>query len=159
MRIIIAAIGRLKAGPERELFDRFVERATAAGRRLGLSLVIREFPESRAATAALRQDQEAAALLQAFPARAVLVALDEKGRALTSAGFAERLAKWRDSGVEDLVFALGGADGHGAALAGRAGLTLAFGTMTWPHQLARVMLAEQIYRAVTILANHPYHRD
>ena len=159
MRITIAAIGRLKAGPERDLFERFVHRASAAGRRLGLTVELREFPESRAGTSALRKEQEAAAILAALPAGAILAALDERGRGLDSAGFAERLAKWRDGGAGSLVFALGGADGHGPALLARADLSLSFGPMTWPHQLARVMLAEQIYRATTILSGHPYHRE
>lgn len=159
MRITIAAVGRLKAGAERELFERYVARASAAGRRLGLTFNLREFPESRASVASTRKDQESAAILGALPERAVLVVLDEKGRSLGSAAFAEKIAKWRDSGREDLVFAIGGADGHAPQLSSRADLALSFGEMTWPHQLVRVMLAEQLYRAVTILTGHPYHRE
>lgn len=159
MLITIAAIGKLKAGPERELFARFVERAGAAGRSLGLTFSTREFPESRAATSPVRKDQEAGTLLAAIPPGAELVALDEGGKNLDSRAFAERLAKWRDQGAGDLVFAIGGADGHGTSLVEKAALRLAFGPMTWPHQLARAMIAEQLYRAVTILSGHPYHRD
>jgi 23S rRNA (pseudouridine1915-N3)-methyltransferase len=158
MLITIAAVGRLKAGPEREIFDRFLDRATAAGRNVGIAVSVREFPESRAATAALRKDQEASAILAALPTGAALVALDEAGKGLDSRAFAGRIAQWRDAAT-DIVFVIGGADGHGPAVVGRAAMRLAFGAMTWPHQLVRLMLAEQLYRAVTILSGHPYHRD
>lgn len=156
MLITIAAVGKLKAGPERDLYDRYVERATGAGRSLALTLATREFVESRAATATARKEQEAEMLLALG---GTLVALDEGGRTLDSRSFADRIARWRDDGVAGLVFALGGPDGHGDALLKKSALRLAFGPMTWPHQLARIMLAEQLYRAVTILSGHPYHRD
>lgn len=156
MLITIAAVGKLKAGPERDLYDRYVERATGAGRSLALTLATREFVESRAATATARKEQEAEMLLALG---GTLVALDEGGRTLDSRSFADRIARWRDDGVAGLVFALGGPDGHGSALLKKSALRLAFGPMTWPHQLARIMLAEQLYRAVTILSGHPYHRD
>lgn len=159
MEMTIAAIGRMKAGPERELAGRYVDRVNKTGRRLGLSLAVREFPESRAASAATRKDQEAAVLLAALPPGAVLVALDETGRNLDSRTFAGQLARWRDDGIHELVFAIGGADGLAPALLATATLRLALGTMTWPHQMIRLMLAEQAYRAVTILSGHPYHRD
>jgi 23S rRNA (pseudouridine1915-N3)-methyltransferase len=159
MKVAVAAIGRLKAGPERLLAERYIERAGEAGRRLGITLSSREFTESRAGSASVRKDQEAAALLGVPQERAMLVALDERGKSIDSRTFAERLANWRDSGTPSVVFAIGGPDGHGPALIARAGLVLAFGSMAWPHQLVRVMLAEQIYRAMTILAGHPYHRD
>ncbi len=159
MQITVAAIGRMKAGPERDLAERYRDRVNKAGRRLGLSLTVREIPESRAASPAIRKDQEAAALLAVLPPGAVLVALDETGRNLDSRAFAQILAKWRDDGVADLVFAIGGADGLGPAVPQAAALSLALGAMTWPHQLVRLMLAEQLYRAVTILSGHPYHRD
>jgi 23S rRNA (pseudouridine1915-N3)-methyltransferase len=159
MLITVAAVGRLKDGPEREIFERYLSRATAAGRSLGLTFALREFPESRAATAAARKEQEAALLLQALPAGAVLVALDEGGKSIDSRAFADRVARWRDDGAAALAFALGGPDGHGRTLLDKAALRLAFGAMTWPHQLARMMLAEQLYRTVTILSGHPYHRD
>jgi 23S rRNA (pseudouridine1915-N3)-methyltransferase len=156
MLITIAAVGKLKAGPERELYDRYVERAAAAGRGLGLTFTTREFSESRAATVPARKDQEADALLGVG---GVTIALDEHGKTLDSRAFAGRLAKWRDDGTGGLTFALGGPDGHGPALLQKSALRLAFGPMTWPHQLARIMLAEQLYRAVTILSGHPYHRE
>jgi 23S rRNA (pseudouridine1915-N3)-methyltransferase len=159
MLITIAAVGKLKTGPERELFDRYVKRAGAAGRSLGLTFTTREFSESRAASAPARKDQEAEVVLGALPKQTAFVALDESGKALDSRAFAERIARWRDEGTGDLAFAVGGPDGHGKAILDKASLRLAFGPMTWPHQLARLMLAEQLYRAVTILSGHPYHRD
>ncbi len=158
MRITVAAIGRLKAGPERELFDRYLGRAHDAGKRLALTFDERELAESRAGDAATRKDQEAAALSAALPAGTVIAVLDEKGTALDSRAFAGRIGAWRDAGREHIAFVLGGADGLGSAILGRAELRLAFGKLTWPHQFARVMLAEQLYRAVTILSGHPYHR-
>ena len=158
MQMTIAAIGRMKAGPERELAERYVDRVNKAGRRLGLSLSVREIAESRAGSAAERKAQEAAALLAGLPPGAVLVALDETGKNLDSRAFAGTLARWRDDGTAGLVFAIGGADGFGADVLAAARLRLALGAMTWPHQLVRLMLAEQVYRAVTILTGHPYHR-
>ncbi|MEE8272998.1 MAG: 23S rRNA (pseudouridine(1915)-N(3))-methyltransferase RlmH, partial [Alphaproteobacteria bacterium] len=102
---------------------------------------------------------EADLLLGAVPSGATVVALDEAGRDLSSGEFAVRLAGWRDGGVRDVAFLIGGADGHGEAVRGRADLTLAFGRATWPHLMVRAMLAEQVYRAQTILDGHPYHRD
>jgi len=159
VRIMIAAVGRLKAGPERELFDRFLARADRAGRHLSLAVDSREIPESPAKRSEARKDAEAKALLGALPASGAVVTLDERGKAVDSRGFAERIAQWRDSGSSDLTFLIGGPDGLGATALDRADLRLAFGKMTWPHQLVRVMLAEQLYRAVTILSGHPYHRD
>ena len=159
MLITIAAIGKLKVGPERELFERYMTRATSVGRKLALTFTIRESTESRAASAAIRKNQESAAIVSALPAGAVLVALDETGRSIDSRAFADRLAAWRDGGAPGVTFAIGGADGHSQALTDKAALRLAFGAMTWPHQLVRLMLAEQLYRAVTILSGHPYHRD
>jgi 23S rRNA (pseudouridine1915-N3)-methyltransferase len=159
MQMTIAAIGRMKAGPERDLAERYIDRVNKAGRRLGLSLTVREFPESRAATPAGRKAQEAAAVLGALPPGAVLVALDEGGRNLDSRSFATRVSGWRDGGAGDLAFVIGGADGLGDGVLTAAELRLALSTMTWPHQLVRLMLAEQLYRTVTILTGHPYHRD
>jgi 23S rRNA (pseudouridine1915-N3)-methyltransferase len=160
VRIILAATGRMKAGPERELCDRYVDRAVAAGRQVGFTGVeIREFPESQARQGADRMAEEARAMVSAVPAGAILVLLDERGRAEGSRAFAERIGKARDAAAPAFVLAIGGADGHGPAMRDRADVVLAFGTMTWPHQLARIMAAEQIYRAVTILTGHPYHRE
>ena len=120
---------------------------------------LHEFPEGRAGSAEARKDEEAATLLAKSPRDAVVLVLDEHGTALGSAAFAERLRAWRDGGKSDVSIVIGGPDGLGKAIADRAALRLAFGAMTWPHQLVRIMLAEQLYRAVTILSGHPYHRE
>lgn len=159
MKVTVVAVGRLKSGPEREILDRYLDRARRAGRQLGLAFDLREIAESSAGNPAVRKDEEAALILAAVPRDATLVALDEGGRSVDSRGFAARVAAWRDGGAKDLALAIGGPDGLGPPILGKASLRLAFGTMTWPHQLVRVMLAEQLYRVVTILSGHPYHRD
>jgi 23S rRNA (pseudouridine1915-N3)-methyltransferase len=159
MRLVIAAVGRLKAGPERELAERYRERAISAGRSLGFRGVeIAEIDESRSRTAPERVAAEAAQLEKSLPDAAVLIALDARGKSLSSEDFAQRLGQWRDHGQASGCFVIGGADGLADRLRARATLTLAFGAATWPHQLVRIMLLEQIYRAVTILSGHPYHR-
>jgi 23S rRNA (pseudouridine1915-N3)-methyltransferase len=159
MRLTVIAVGRLKDGPERELAERYRKRCDDLGRRLGLRAIeIHEIPESRAKEAAARVSAEAAAIAALIPDKAIVVALDEKGRSLDSAAFAAELGRWRDSAVPTVVFVIGGADGLSPDLRRKAGLTLAFGAATWPHQMVRVMLLEQLYRAATILAGHPYHR-
>lgn len=160
MKIVIAAVGRLKDGPERELVARYAERAANAGRQLALgSVEIREAPESRARNADVRKREEAEALATLLPPGAVLIALDEGGKSLSSQDFADWLAQRRDAGAPAIGFVIGGADGLDRSLAGRASLVLSFGRQTWPHQIVRALLAEQIYRAITILAGHPYHRE
>lgn len=159
MKVTVIAVGRLKSGPERELLERYADRVARAGRQLGLTLDIREIVESNARNPQTRKEEEAGLILAALPSGATLVALDEHGKALDSRAFADRLAAWRDGGVRDLGVAIGGADGLGDAVLARAALRLAFGAMTWPHQIVRILLAEQLYRAVTILSGHPYHRD
>ncbi|MCW5713205.1 MAG: 23S rRNA (pseudouridine(1915)-N(3))-methyltransferase RlmH [Bauldia sp.] len=158
MRLLVAAVGRLKPDAERALVERYADRAAKAGAGLGLSLAIREVPESRAARAPDRQREEAAAIRGVVPAGAVILALDEGGDLVTSDAFARRIARLRDDGAADLAFIIGGADGLDRDLVRSAQQVIAFGAMTWPHQLVRAMLAEQIYRAVTILSGHPYHR-
>jgi 23S rRNA (pseudouridine1915-N3)-methyltransferase len=158
VRVTILAVGRLKAGPERALYDRYAERIAAAGKAVGVSLALREIGESRASPAARRMAEETAEIAAAIPAGARLVVLDATGKSLASPAFAERLARWRDDGAADLAVVIGGPDGLDRSILGRADLGLAFGAATWPHQLVRIMLAEQLYRAVTILAGHPYHR-
>jgi 23S rRNA (pseudouridine1915-N3)-methyltransferase len=159
MRLIVAAVGRLKE-PERALFDRYAKRFDAAGRRLGLGPVkLSEIAESRLSTPELRNADEAARLLKAANAAEVTVALDAEGRALSSAAFARWLAARRDGGMKALAFVIGGPDGHGTAALDAATLKLSLGAMTLPHGLARIVLAEQLYRAATILAGHPYHRE
>jgi 23S rRNA (pseudouridine1915-N3)-methyltransferase len=160
MRLIVAAIGRLKAGPERELAERFRDRVAKAGRAVGLrDIEIVEIRESRAQDAAKRILEESIALANVIPERAALVALDERGENIDSVAFMGALRGWRDAGRPAAVFCIGGADGLGGEIKQRADLALAFGAATWPHQLVRIMLLEQLYRAVTILAGHPYHRE
>jgi 23S rRNA (pseudouridine1915-N3)-methyltransferase len=159
MRLVVVSIGRLKQGPERELAERYRERFDDIGRKLGFrDLEIHEISESRARDAATRIAEEAAAISAAIPEKSVLVALDERGKSIDSAGFAQHLGRWRDEGIATTVFTIGGADGLSPDLQRRAKLRIAFGSATWPHQMVRVMLLEQIYRAATILAGHPYHR-
>lgn len=159
MRLILAAVGRLKDGPERELYSRYAERIDGAGRALALGpLRLVEVPESRAGSVAARKDDEAERLLKAAAGAEARIVLDEAGAQLPSTAFARQLAVRRDTGVETLAFLIGGPDGHGRAALDAATLKLSLGAMTLPHGLARIVLAEQIYRAATILAGHPYHR-
>lgn len=158
MRILVLAVGRLKDGPERDLVVRYAERIQAVGRGLGMTgFDIAELPESRAARPADRKREEATAL-RARAGDAALVALDERGTMADSDGFARSLAQRRDAGQRELAFLIGGADGLDPALASAAQERIAFGRMTLPHQLVRVLVAEQVYRAMTILSGHPYHR-
>ncbi len=159
MRIAIAAVGRMKQGPERELATRYLERARAAGRPLALTgFDVLELPESRAASAEARRSEEARNLVALLP-EGVRVALDEHGKSLASQAFAEQVARWRDAGRPALSYVIGGADGHGREVLDGADLVLSFSPLTWPHQLVRIMLAEQLYRTTTILSGHPYHRE
>jgi|SRR6185503_17958312 len=159
MRLVVAAIGRLKDGPERELAERYRKRAEQTGRRTGFrDTEVVEIRESRAQETAKRMTEESIALANVIPDRAVTIMLDQHGESLDSATLANRLAKWRDDGRPAAVFIIGGDDGLAPTLRDKASLKLAFGAATWPHQLVRVMLLEQIYRAVTILSGHPYHR-
>jgi len=151
VRFKIVAVGRLRDAPSRALFDEYAARLT-------WPLTVREVELKRALPPEDAKAEEARLLLEAAGKDSVLVALDERGAEWTSAELARRIGRWRDEGVAELSFAIGGADGHGAALVERAAATIAFGRMTWPHRLARVMLAEQLYRAQQILAGHPYHR-
>lgn len=160
MQLIVAAIGRLKQGPERELAAHYAGRIEAAGPGVALvPLSIVELAEGRGATIELRKADEAERLLAALAKAETIVALDETGKAQSSRQFAEFLRAQRDNGCSRLAFVLGGPDGHGAALRQRAGRLLGLGPMTLPHGLARLIVLEQIYRAVTILSGHPYHRD
>jgi 23S rRNA (pseudouridine1915-N3)-methyltransferase len=159
MRLVVVSIGRLKQGPERILAERYRERFDDIGRKLGFrGLDIHEIPESRARDAATRMAEEAAAILAAIPEKSAVVALDQRGDNIDSGAFARHLGRWRDQQVGNTIFLIGGADGLSPDLRRKAKLGLAFGAATWPHQLVRVMLLEQIYRAATILAGHPYHR-
>jgi 23S rRNA (pseudouridine1915-N3)-methyltransferase len=159
MRIMVIAVGRLKQGPERELADRYAARFDDAGRKLGFrGLEVREIPESRARDATTRIAEEATAIAALMPEKSALVALDEHGDSIDSSTFARHLGRWRDESVANAIYVIGGADGLSPELQRKAKLRLAFGKATWPHQLVRVLLLEQIYRAATILAGHPYHR-
>ena len=159
MNLIVAAVGRMKKGPERDLAERYRERATKAGRAVGIQDVeVVEVAESRARELNRRMIEESIALAQLIPDDAVTVVLDQRGESLDSARFTSTLQRWRDNGRPAAVFVIGGADGLAPNLNEKADLRLAFGAATWPHQLVRIMLLEQLYRAVTILAGHPYHR-
>jgi len=156
MRLDLIAIGRLRDSPERALVDDYLARAQGLGRGLGLApLEEREIELKGHAGAA----EETAALARAAEGAARVCRLDERGDSLTSRDLARTLAAWREDGAESAAFLIGGADGFHPDHAPRADLTLAFGTLTWPHRLARAMLAEQLYRAMSILAGSPYHRD
>lgn len=160
MRLLIAAVGRLKQGPERELAERYRKRAEQAGTRLGLrEIEIVEIRESRAADAARRRLEESIAISTVIPEKAAVLVLDSGGESLDSPAFAAQLKLWREEARPATVCVIGGADGLAASLLERADLRVAFGKATWPHQIARILLLEQVYRAVTILSGHPYHRD
>ena len=159
MRVVVAAVGRLKQGPERELAERYRKLAAAAGRSAGLNAFdIVEIKESRAGDAARRMLEESIAIANVVPDGAATVLLDSRGENLSSATLAGRLQGWRAEEKSAVAFIVGGHDGLAPTLRERASLAIAFGAATWPHQLARVMLLEQLYRAATILAGHPYHR-
>jgi 23S rRNA (pseudouridine1915-N3)-methyltransferase len=159
MRLIVAAVGRLKEGPERALLERYQERLAPLAKRLGLGPVAwHETGESRAADAGRRREDEGAALLRLAREADVIVALDQRGKALDSAAFARLLAEKRDGGAKAAALLIGGPDGLGEAVRAAADLRLSLGPMTLPHGLARIVLAEQLYRAATILSGHPYHR-
>lgn len=159
MRLIIAAIGKLKDSGERALFDRYAARIDQGGRSVSLGpLSVIELPESRAADTGLRKTDEASRLLKAVSGADWIAALDERGQNPTSVALAQRLGAIRDGGTTAAAFLIGGPDGHGAEVLSAARLKLSLGAMTLPHGLARVILAEQLYRVGTILSGHPYHR-
>ena len=156
MNIIIAAVGRFgasrgKIGAERTLFEEYVRRLTD-------HVTLKEIEEKRSLSSASLKKAEANKLLATIPANALRIALDVKGKSLGSAQLAQRLGGWRDDGVRDLAFLIGGADGLDASVTDNADFVLSLGLMTWPHMMVRVMLIEQIYRAQCILTGHPYHR-
>ncbi|HWV52864.1 23S rRNA (pseudouridine(1915)-N(3))-methyltransferase RlmH [Pseudorhodoplanes sp.] len=160
MRVLVLAVGRMKKGAEAELADRYLKRAVQAGRAIGIrSIEIVEIRESRAADADRRKLEEAIAIANVIPDGALVVLLDERGEGFSSAAFADQLGRWRDGGQAVTAFVIGGADGLSETLRDKARITLNFGQATWPHQLVRIMLLEQLYRAITIMSGHPYHRD
>jgi 23S rRNA (pseudouridine1915-N3)-methyltransferase len=155
MRVHIAAVGRLRGGPERALFDDYLARLEKTGRGLGLVPAGVTEVEDRKGGGS---EAEGRLLLAAVPEGAALWALDERGRTMTSPDFAAAIARERDAGRRDLVLAIGGTDGFDGGVRDAADMSISFGAMVWPHMLVRVMLAEQLYRAATILAGSPYHR-
>jgi 23S rRNA (pseudouridine1915-N3)-methyltransferase len=158
LRLTILAVGRLKSGPERDLVERYRQRIEGLGRGLGFSgpdLI--ELPESRARREDDRRAEEAAALL-ARAGTGALIVFDERGKTPTSEAFAARIGAWRDEGRPGLACLVGGPDGLDPQMRARADLVVSFGALTMPHQIVRALVAEQLYRALTILAGHPYHR-
>ena len=149
MRLVVAAVGRARDDPAQQLFENY-------RRRLPWPLELREVRAGGGGDAG--REREAAALLKGLPEGAYVVVLDGSGKALTSEAFAVRLARIRDQGTAVVAFLIGGADGHGASVLTRADTVLSLGPMTWPHLLVRAMLAEQLWRAASILSGHPYHR-
>ena len=155
MKVQLCVVGRLRNGPEKDLFTDYIDRFEKIGRGMGLGPVdVTEVDDRKGGG----QQAEAALLLRAIPKGATVLAMDERGKTLTSPQFARQLAMWRDSGSQTLTVVIGGADGLTPELRAQADLSLSFGKMVWPHMLARVMLSEQLYRAASILGNSPYHR-
>jgi 23S rRNA (pseudouridine1915-N3)-methyltransferase len=160
MRLALVCVGKLKAGPERLLFERYLKRLIDSARSAGLAGVdLRELGESRARRPEDRRAEEAAAILAAAPKGAALVLLDERGPSATSEEWAADIGRARDASQPSYAVAIGGPDGLDPSLRATAHRIVSFGAMTWPHQLVRVMASEQLYRAMTILAGHPYHRS
>ncbi|RWO73071.1 MAG: 23S rRNA (pseudouridine(1915)-N(3))-methyltransferase RlmH [Mesorhizobium sp.] len=160
MKISVHAVGRMKAGPEKLLADRYFERFAKSGPAVGLEFGgIAEIAEGRSQTANERRREEGQKLQTQLQPGIALILLDERGKSFSSEDFAGRLGLLRDGGRKGLVIAIGGADGHDQSLRDQAELVMSFGLLTWPHQLVRVMLGEQLYRAATILSGHPYHRS
>ncbi|MEK0082149.1 23S rRNA (pseudouridine(1915)-N(3))-methyltransferase RlmH [Benzoatithermus flavus] len=151
MDLLVVAVGRSRDALTDGLFRDYARRCPWPIRLIEVQPRGNVPPERRKAA-------EAGLLLAAIPPGAIVVALDERGRDLTSETFAERLGDWRDQGRRAAAFLIGGPDGLAESVLRAADLGLALGRMTWPHRLVRVMLAEQLYRATTILAGHPYHR-
>jgi len=155
MRVHLCVVGRARSGPEKALVDDYLLRFDRTGRALALGPAhVHEVEDKRG----LGMAAEAALLERAIPAGSLIVCMDERGAQMTSPQFAQRLADWRDGGRQDVAFVIGGADGIDPSLRARADAAISFGTMVWPHLLVRVMLAEQLYRAATILGSGPYHR-
>ena len=156
MRLTITAISRIKAGPERDLIDDYLGRASSGGRSIGLGPAEETEIDNRnlASKAA-----ESTALAAAIPTDTRLCLLDERGKTQSSRAFSKTLCRWRDDGAREAVFVIGGADGLDRSAFRAPDLTLSLGAMVWPHKLVRVMLAEQLFRAVSIATGSPYHRD
>ena len=155
MRLSLCVAGRLRSGPERALVDDYLVRFNRTGRPLSLGPLSEIEVEDRKGGG---MEAEAQLLSRAVPKGALLVIMDERGRQMSSPDFAQTLAGWRDAGRQDVAFMIGGADGLAPSLRASADFAISFGAMVWPHMLVRVMLAEQLYRAASILAGSPYHR-
>lgn len=151
LHILLAAVGRSKAGPERVLYESYLAR-------LPWKVDLKEIEIRKETSVDVRRAREGEALLATMPTGAPIIALDERGRAESSEALAARLGRWRDGGARSVGFIIGGADGLDDSVRKRADLVLSFGAMTWPHMLVRALLAEQLYRAHSILTGHPYHR-
>ena len=155
MRVHICAVGRLRKGPERDLYDDYLTRFDRTGRALALGPAqLIEVEDKKGGG----MPAEAALLERAIPSGSLICVMDERGKLQSSPQFAETLGQWRDQGRQDVAFVIGGADGIDPILRDRAYAALSFGKMVWPHMLVRVMLAEQLYRAASILSSGPYHR-
>ncbi len=159
MRLTVGCIGRLKTGPEKSLAEEYSGRIRQMGKGVGLrQLAIVERPESQRQNVAERMEEEGTALMAALPSGVELVVLDERGSNLGSVEFARLIESHIGSGCSDLAILIGGPDGHGPGIKNKTKHIISLGSMTWPHRLVRVMILEQVYRAVTIMVNHPYHR-
>jgi 23S rRNA (pseudouridine1915-N3)-methyltransferase len=159
MKVSVHAVGRMKAGPEKQLADRYFERFSKSGPAVGLEFTgVVEIAESRAQTTDERRRDEAEKLRNQLAGGSALLLLDERGKNMSSEDMSTRIAALRDGGRRSLLIAIGGPDGHDASLRDAADMVISFGAQTWPHQMVRIMLAEQLYRTATILSGHPYHR-
>ena len=160
MRLSILAVGRMKSGPERELYDRYADRISKSGKALHfMGPELHEIVESRTQEPQKRKSEEASQLIQAAGEGARIILLDERGKDFSSQEFSQLLKSEQDMGTAKLAFAIGGPDGHGDELKNTSVRKIRLGSMTWPHQIARILLVEQIYRGITILSGHPYHRE
>ena len=159
MKMIIASIGRLKSGEEKPLFDKYVKRSRDIAKLTGInSIDFIELAESQNRSIEKRKEEESDAILKALPTPNFLTTLDQTGKSLSSDKLSKLIHEQRTQNTKNFTFVIGGADGLSSNILAKSNLTLAFGSMTWPHQLVRIMLVEQIYRAFTILNGHPYHR-
>ena len=159
MKIFIASIGRLKSEEEKPLFTKYLKRCRSISKAIGInSIDLIELAESRNQNTAKRKEEESKSILAALPNPEFLVTLDQTGKSLGSSDLSQLIQNQRSQNTKNLAFVIGGADGLSEGILAKSNLVLAFGAMTWPHQLVRVMLAEQIYRSFTILSKHPYHR-
>lgn len=152
MRITLLAVGRMKAGAAQDLYQLYAAR-------LRWPIAVKEVEERRSLPSEALKEQEGALLLAALPRGARAIALDEGGRQMGSREFATLLGRWQDDGTQELAFLIGGADGLSKQAQDTADVILSLGRVTWPHMLVRGLLAEQLFRAESILAGHPYHRD